>query len=63
MSKLCICKECKQGFPKFDDLRFHFALEHPEKHKAVKTWLDDTTGESLKVLEARAKEGMLGHHG
>jgi hypothetical protein len=41
-----------------DDLRVHFGLEHQDYYKKVRTWLDDTSGESLRILEARAKAGM-----
>jgi hypothetical protein len=54
------CRFCPQVFARFDDLRIHCAVEHRETYHQVNQWLDRTSGESLKVHEALAKQGMLG---
>jgi hypothetical protein len=61
MSKPVKCKFCPETFSRFDDLRVHCAVEHRETWHAVNQWLDRTTGESLRVHEALAREGMQGH--
>jgi len=55
------CKFCTNVFPRFDDLRIHAAIEHPDMHQAILNWLDRSTSKRLKVYEALAREGMLGN--
>jgi hypothetical protein len=60
-TKQPICKFCKQPQPDFAELQLHCEIEHSNEYKQIAKWLGRTTEPKLKVLEAVAKEGLIGY--
>lgn len=56
-----ICKFCKTEQADFAGLQLHCEIEHSSEYKQIAQWLGKTTDTKLKVLEAVAKEGMIGY--